>query len=126
MTSNGKTIHDHQSFVNIYSNFKMLSSMSPSDVKSNNTNFGMASELDNHRSMEFLTDAIDAATTGVSGFGITNNHPFETATSLLQKLHKITEKEILHEILHFYKELIAQLIPLQIVHSTIYLVMDVF
>ena len=31
MTLNGKTIHDHQSFVNIYSNFKMLSSMSPSD-----------------------------------------------------------------------------------------------
>jgi hypothetical protein len=47
MTLNGKTIHDHQSFVNIYSNFKMLSSMSPSDLKSNNTNFGMASDLDN-------------------------------------------------------------------------------
>ena len=31
----GKTIHDHQSFLNIYSNFKMLSSMTPSDLKSN-------------------------------------------------------------------------------------------
>jgi hypothetical protein len=86
MTLNGKTIHDHQSFVNIYSNFKMLSSMSPSDLKSNNTNFGMASELDNHRSMEFLTAAVTAATSGVSGFGITNNHPFETAASLLQTI----------------------------------------
>jgi hypothetical protein len=84
MTLNGKTIHDHQSFVNIYSNFKMLSSMSPSDLKSNNTNFGMASDLDNHRSMEFSTAAITAATSGISGFGITNNHPFETAASLLQ------------------------------------------
>ena len=84
MTLNGKTIHDHQSFVNIYSNFKMLSSMSPSDLKSNNTNFGMASDLDNHRSMEFLSAAVTAATTGCSGFGITNNTPFDTAASLLQ------------------------------------------
>ena len=53
MTLNGKTIHDHQSFVNIYSNFKMLSSMSPSDLKSNNTNFGMASDLDNNKSTRF-------------------------------------------------------------------------
>ena len=46
----GKTIHDHQSFLNIYSNFKMLSSMTPSDLQSNNTNFGMSSKLDNHKS----------------------------------------------------------------------------
>ena len=30
---NGKTIHDHQSFLNVYANFKMLSSMTPSDLK---------------------------------------------------------------------------------------------
>jgi hypothetical protein len=36
---NGTTIHDHQSFLNVYANFKMLSSMSPSDLKSNNTKF---------------------------------------------------------------------------------------
>ena len=86
MVLNGKTIHDHQSFVNIYSNFKMLSSMSPSDLKSNNTNFGMASDLDNHRSMEFLTAAVTAATIGVSGFGITNNNPYDTTASFLQTI----------------------------------------
>ena len=86
MVLNGKTIHDHQSFVNIYSNFKMLSSMSPSDLKSNNTNFGMASELDNHRSMEFLTAAVTGVSTGTSGFGITNNNPFDTAASMLQTI----------------------------------------
>ena len=86
MTLNGKTIHDHQSFVNIYSNFKMLSSMSPSDLKSNNTNFGMASDLDNHRSMRFRTAAVGAATNGVSGFGITNNVPFDTTASFLQTI----------------------------------------
>jgi hypothetical protein len=86
MVLNGKTIHDHQSFVNIYSNFKMLSSMSPSDLKSNNTNFGMASDLDNHRSMEFLTAAVTGVSTGTSGFGITNNNPFDTAASMLQTI----------------------------------------
>ena len=86
MTLNGKTIHDHQSFVNIYSNFKMLSSMSPSDLKSNNTNFGMAPDLDNHKSMRFRTAAVGAATNGVSGFGITNNVPFDTTASFLQTI----------------------------------------
>jgi hypothetical protein len=80
---NGKTIHDHQSFLNVYSNFKMLSSMSPSDLKSNNTNFGMASELDSHRSMRFgATAPADASTTG--GYGIFNNTPVQTAASILQ------------------------------------------
>jgi hypothetical protein len=64
----------------------MLSSMSPSDLKSNNTNFGMASDLDNHRSMEFLTAPVTAATTGVGGFGICNNNPFDTAASMLQTI----------------------------------------
>jgi hypothetical protein len=79
MTLNGKTIHDHQSFVNIYSNFKMLSSMSPSDLKSNNTNFGMASDLDSNKSTRFK-----AATSGASspGYGVTNNTPFDTSASV--------------------------------------------
>jgi hypothetical protein len=46
----------------------------------------MASDLDNHRSMEFLTAPVTAATTGVGGFGITNNNPFDTAASMLQTI----------------------------------------
>ena len=61
----GKTIHDHQSFLNIYSNFKMLSSMTPSDLKSNCTNFGMSPDIDNHKSMEFR--AATGAGDGISG-----------------------------------------------------------
>jgi hypothetical protein len=57
--------------------------MSPSDLKSNNTNFGMASELDNHRSMRFrATTPTDASTTG--GYGIFNNSPVQTTASFLQ------------------------------------------
>jgi hypothetical protein len=63
----------------------MLSSMTPSDLKSNNTNFGMAPDLDNHRSMRFGAAApADASTTG--GYGIFNNSPFQTTASFLQTI----------------------------------------
>jgi hypothetical protein len=83
---NGKTIHDHQSFQNVYSNFKLLSSMSPSDLKSNNTNFGMAADLDSSKSVRFRKDAPSAGVAGLgpSGYGITNNQPFNTTASFLQ------------------------------------------
>ena len=77
---NGKTIHDHQSFQNVYSNFKLMSSMSSSDLKSNNTNFGMASDLDSNKSVRFSKSApgVGVANVGPSGYGITNNQPFST------------------------------------------------
>ena len=80
---NGRTIHDHQSFLNVYSHFKMLSSMSPSDLKSNNTNFGMSPDVDNHKSIRFLTATpADASTT--SGYGIFNNVPYQTSATFQQ------------------------------------------
>jgi hypothetical protein len=82
----GKTIHDHQSFLNIYSNFKMLSSMTPSDLKSNCTNFGMSPDLDNHKSMNFRNAT--AAGNNISGYGITNNRPFDTAASFQQTVQQ--------------------------------------
>ena len=83
---NGKTIHDHQSFQNVYSNFKLVSSMSPSDLKSNNTNFGMASDLDSNKAVRFKKDAPTAGVAGLgpSGYGITNNQPYNTSASFQQ------------------------------------------
>jgi hypothetical protein len=83
---NGKTIHDHQSFQNIYSNFKLISSMSPSDLKSNNTNFGMASDLDSNKSVRFGKAAPTAGVAGVgpAGYGIINNQPYSTSASYQQ------------------------------------------
>ena len=85
---NGKTIHDHQSFQNVYSNFKLLSSMTPNDLKSNNTNFGMAPDLDSNKSVRFRKDAPTAGVAGLgpSGYGITNNQPFNTTASDLQNI----------------------------------------
>ena len=85
---NGKTIHDHQSFQNVYSNFKLLSSMSPSDLKSNNTNFGMASDLDSNKSVRFSKAAPTAGVAGVGpgGYGITNNQPYNTSASFQQTI----------------------------------------
>jgi len=81
-----KTIHDHQSFINIYSNFKMLSSMTPSDLKSNCTNFGMSPDLDNHKSMNFRNAT--GAGNNISGYGITNNRPFDTSASFQQTVQQ--------------------------------------
>ena len=81
---NGRTIHDHQSFLNVYSNFKMLSSMSPSDLKSNNTNFGMSPDLDNHKSMRFFTASSTSDTSGYSGYGVVNNNPYQSSASFQQ------------------------------------------
>ena len=83
---NGKTIHDHQSFQNVYSNFKLMSSMSTADIKSNNTNFGMASDLDSNKSVRFAraTPTAGVAGLGPSGYGITNNQPFNTSASFQQ------------------------------------------
>ena len=85
---NGKTIHDHQSFQNVYSNFKLLSSMSPSDLKSNNTNFGMASDIDSNKSVRFGKAAPTAGVAGVGpgGYGITNNQPYSTSASFQQTI----------------------------------------
>jgi hypothetical protein len=80
---NGRTIHDHQSFLNVYSHFKMLSSMSPSDLKSNNTNFGMSPDVDNHKSIRFRAVAPLTGTT-TSGYGVFNNVPYQTMESLEQ------------------------------------------
>ena len=82
---NGRTIHDHQSFLNVYSHFKMLSSMSPSDLKSNNTNFGMSPDVDNHKSIRFST-AAGGTTSGLSGYGVVNNNPYQTAATAQQTL----------------------------------------
>ena len=85
---NGKTIHDHQSFQNVYSNFKLLSSMSPSDLKSNNTNFGMASDLDSNKSVRFgkAAPTVGVAGVGPGGYGIINNQPYSTSASFQQTI----------------------------------------
>ena len=82
---NGRTIHDHQSFLNVYANFKMLSSMSPADLKANSTSFGMSPDVDNHKSIRFKIDT-PADASALSGFGVTNNNPFQTAASFQQTI----------------------------------------
>ena len=55
--------------------------MSPSDLKSNNTNFGMAADLDNNKSVRF-SPTIPVSFTGGPGYGICNNVPFDTSASV--------------------------------------------
>ena len=60
--------------------------MSTADIKSNNTNFGMASDLDSNKSVRFAkaTPTAGVAGLGPSGYGITNNQPYNTSASFQQ------------------------------------------
>ena len=65
----------------------MLSSMSPSDLKSNNTNFGMSPDVDNHKSIRFATATpADATVGGASGYGVYNNNAYQTSASFQQTI----------------------------------------
>ena len=77
VTLDGKTLHDNQAFTNIYTNFKMLSSMTANDLQCNNTGLGLASELDNEKSVKFVT----AAAAQTSGRGLVNNQPFDNSAA---------------------------------------------
>ena len=77
VTLDGKTLHDNQSFTNIYSNFKLLSSMSANDLVCNNTGLGLAPELDNEKSMKFNAVTANAQ----SGIGLVNNQCFDGVAS---------------------------------------------
>ena len=81
----------------------MLSSMSPSDLKSNNTNFGMSPDLDNHKSIRFSIAAPATGTT-TSGYGVYNNNPYQTSfvqtikqndgkgnDALLQRINRVVD-----------------------------------
>jgi hypothetical protein len=77
VTLDGKTLHDNQSFTNVYSNFKLLSSMNANDLLCNNTGLGLAPELDNEKSMKFVTTPANLT----SGVGLVNNLCFENGAA---------------------------------------------
>ena len=80
ITANGKTIHDTQAFQSLYTNFKMLSSMSANDLQCNAPTLGLAPMLDNEKSMRYFSAAAPGGT-AQNGIGITNNLAFNIATA---------------------------------------------
>ena len=75
VTSNGKAVNDMQPFVNVYENFKLLSQLSATDLKSNTPSFNINECLDNEKSVQW----VGAAANGKPGLGLCNNLPFSTA-----------------------------------------------
>jgi hypothetical protein len=71
---NGKSIEENQSLVNFPVNFKMLSEMSPSDLKQYGKNIGIPDVLDNDKSVIF--DNFLSAKPVNNGTGFTNNIPW--------------------------------------------------
>ena len=80
IVANGKVVNDTQPFINIYENFKLLSSMSAGDLKQFGSSFGMGEELDSEKSV--VWNALAAQTTPQSGVGLCNNRPFIGITTV--------------------------------------------
>jgi len=70
----GKIVADSQPFINIASGFRLLSSLTPNDLKVMGSTLGMADTLDSPLSTYWATTA--GVTTAQSGVGLTNNQPF--------------------------------------------------
>jgi hypothetical protein len=75
--SGGKIVNDSQPFINIARGFKLLSQLTPNDLKNLGTTMGIADTLDSPYSTYFATTADRLGTGAVqSGVGLTNNQPF--------------------------------------------------
>ena len=72
ITSNGKTVSDMQGFVNIIKHWKLLSSMSATDLKNLAPSLGLSETLDNERSVQWVS----AAAATKRGVGLCNNQAF--------------------------------------------------
>ena len=72
ITSNGKTVSDMQGFVNIIKHWKLLSSMSATDLKNLTPTLGLSETLDNERSVQWVS----AAAATKRGVGLCNNQAF--------------------------------------------------
>ena len=77
ITSNGKTVSDMQPFVNIIKHWKLISSMSATDIRSLGPSLGISEVLDNEKSVQWIT----AAANTTKGIGLCNNQAFLSSAS---------------------------------------------
>ena len=82
VTSNGKTINDLQAFVNVYEHFKLLSSLSATDLKTNTVSLNINETLDNEKSAKWNPSV--TATSGTPAIGLYNNLPFTSTVPGVQ------------------------------------------
>ena len=88
VVANGKTVQDMQPFTNVIKNFKLLSELSATDLKSSAASLGLSDVLDNEKSVKFSTANLLNSGSSVSGLvaalapaaypgvGLCNNLPF--------------------------------------------------
>ena len=91
VVSNGKTVSQAQPFVNVYEHFKLLSTLSATDMSGIGPSLNINGVLDNEKSAQWnpqlnSTGATAAATASTRGIGLYNNLPFynngATATNI--------------------------------------------
>lgn len=94
--SGGQVIQNIQPFNNVVKNFKLLSTMSATDLKQLSNSYGMADCLDSFESQKWLTVAgtasngTTAATGTLPGIGLTNNQAYLDGTTPYSGTQKVS------------------------------------
>ena len=77
IVANGKVVNDMQPFISVFKNFKLLSELSATDLKSTTLSLGLSTVLDNEKSVKWTVGSgTTAGATGQPGIGLCNNLPF--------------------------------------------------
>ena len=83
IVANGKVVNDMQPFISVYKNFKLLSQLSSTDLKSSAVSLGMSDCIDNEKSMKWTVasgTSVPVLAAGGAwsqpGIGLCNNLPF--------------------------------------------------
>ena len=84
LVSNGKTVNQSQPFINVFQNFKLLSTLSATDLKCIGPSLNINEVIDNEKSAQWnpvanSTGPTAAATASARGIGLYNNLPFTPA-----------------------------------------------
>lgn len=80
IVADGKVINQMTPYASVYTNFRMLSQMTKSDLENSGVSLGFSNVLDSENSMQWDPSVGGVAATPKMGQGINNNRPYVSST----------------------------------------------
>lgn len=117
--SGGQVIQNIQPFNNVVKGFKLLSTMSATDLKQLSSSYGLADCLDSCESQKWLTvpftasDGMTPATGQMSGVGLINNQAYLSATAPYSGAQKVAATQNSYTVNEALQKRIARVTSLQ-------------